>query len=155
LKSALTAVLIVVLCLSPFLASAPRVNAQQSSSGGWPMFRADPSHSGLGTGRPALAPRPLWNYTTGSYLYSSPAIINGVVYVGSFDGNIYALNATNGTKIWNYTMGGQVLSSPAVIDGKVYVGSSDGNVYALNADTGDKLWNFTTARSSFFSGFAG
>ena len=154
MKSALTAVLIVVLCLSPFLASAPRVNAQQSSSGSWPMFRADPSHSGLGTGHPALAPTLLWSYT-GVKVYSSPAVVNGILYVGSFDGSIYALNATNGAKIWNYTMSGQVLSSPAVVDGIVYVGSSDGNLYALDADTGGKLWNFTTARSSFFSGFAG
>ena len=31
----------------------------------------------------------LWSYTTGSEVYSSPAVANGVVYVGSFDGNVY------------------------------------------------------------------
>jgi outer membrane protein assembly factor BamB len=31
----------------------------------------------------------LWSYTTGNYVQSSPAVINGMVYVGSFDGNVY------------------------------------------------------------------
>jgi PGF-CTERM protein len=79
-----------------------------------------------------------WNFTTGSVVESSPAVANGVVYVGSNDGNLYALNANNGTKIWNYTTknaGGSspavVTSSPAVANGVVYVGSEDNNVYAI------------------------
>jgi outer membrane protein assembly factor BamB len=62
---------------------------------------------------------------------SSPAVANGVVYVGSNDNNLYALNATTGAKVWNYTTGGSVYSSPAVANGVVYVGSQDHNLYAL------------------------
>ena len=40
-----------------------------------------------------------WNYTTGGYVESSPAVANGVVYVGSDDRNVYALYANNGTKL--------------------------------------------------------
>ena len=66
---------------------------------------------------------------------SSPAIANGVVYVGSHDGRIYAINAVTGEQIWTYQtfafLGNSgVLSSPAVADGVVYVGSRDGKVYA-------------------------
>jgi len=64
------------------------------------------------------------------------------VYIGSYDNNVYALNAATGTKLWNYTTGGG-FSSPAVANGVVYVGGS--KVYALNAATGTKLWNYTTA----------
>jgi PGF-CTERM protein len=85
-----------------------------------------------------------WNFTTGSVVESSPAVANSVVYVGSDDGNLYALNANNGTKIWNYTTGADVLSSPAVANGVVYVGSNDTNLYVLNANNGTKLWNYTT-----------
>jgi len=53
------------------------------------------------------------------------------VYVGSFDTNVYALNAETGTKLWSYTTGSVVFSSPAVANGVVYVGSDDGNVYAF------------------------
>ena len=48
----------------------------------------------------------LWNYTTGGSVYSSPAVANGVVYVGSDDFNVYALNAITGAKLWSYATGG-------------------------------------------------
>ena len=75
---------------------------------------------------------------------SSPAVANGVVYVGSDDNNVYALNASTGALLWSYTTGSTVVSSPAVANGVVYVGSSDDNVYALNASTGALLWSYTT-----------
>ena len=40
----------------------------------------------------------LWNFTTGNSVESSPAVVDGVVYVGSEDGKIYALNAANGAQ---------------------------------------------------------
>ena len=85
-----------------------------------------------------------WSFTTGGDRVTSPAVANGVVYVGSNDNNVYALNAATGAKLWSFTTGNFVYSSPAVADGVVYVGSVDNNVYALNAATGAKLWSFTT-----------
>ncbi len=58
------------------------------------MFHADPSHSGAGTGNAVLTPMLLWSYTTDGQVASSPAVVSGVVYVGSFDGNVYALGAS-------------------------------------------------------------
>ncbi len=81
------------------------------------------------------------------WVYSSPAVANGVVYVGSY-GNVYALNASTGARLWTYTTGNIVYSSPAVANGVVYVGSDDKNVYALNASTGAKLWSYTTGESA-------
>jgi len=75
----------------------------------------------------------VWNYTTGSYVDSSPAVANGTVYVGSDDNNVYALNAATGAKLWNYATGSAVFSSPAVSNMVVYVGSNDGNVYAIGS----------------------
>ena len=107
----------------------------------WIMFRGDPSHSGVVTGNPPPTSTPIWKYTTGSVVESSAAVVGGILYVGSFDNNVYALNATNGNKLWNYTTGGTVFSSAAVVGGILYVGSFDNNVYALNATNGNKLWN--------------
>jgi len=86
----------------------------------------------------------VWNYATGSLVWSKPAIANGIVYIGSMDNNVYALNATTGTKIWSYATGEGVFSSPTVSNGVVYVGSDDHNVYALNANTGTKVWGYET-----------
>jgi len=83
-----------------------------------------------------------WSYTTGGG-DSSPAVANGVVSVGSFDGNVYALNASTGAELWSYATGSWVYSSTAVANGVVYVGS-DANVSALNASTGTLLWSYGT-----------
>ena len=56
---------------------------------------------------------------------------NGVVYIGSYDDNVYALNARTGAKLWSYATGYLVYSSPAVANGVVYVGSHDEKVYAF------------------------
>ena len=89
----------------------------------WPMFHLDPSHSGA-VGNLTHVPTQSWTYTTESDVFSSPAVVDSNLYIGSLDKNVYALNATNGIKIWNYTTSGYVISSPAVVNGMVFVCSS-------------------------------
>ena len=81
------------------------------------------------SGNSASEGRLNWNYMTKGAVYSSPAASDGIIYVGSYDHNVYALNATTGVKVWNYPTGGHVYSSPTVANGIVYVGSYDNNVY--------------------------
>lgn len=78
---------------------------------------------------------------------SSPAVVNGSVYVGSGDGGIYSLDATDGTEQWRVDTGYVVTSSPTVVDGTVYVGGADGALYAIDAANGEILWRYlpTTA----------
>ncbi len=64
------------------------------------------------------------------------AVADGKVYVGSYDDNVYALNALTGALIWSFKTGDSVVSSPAVENGVVYVGSEDHKIYALNASDG-------------------
>jgi outer membrane protein assembly factor BamB/uncharacterized protein YycO len=104
-----------------------------------------------------------WSYTTGNWVYSSPAIgdvdSDGKleVIIGSHDKNIYALNGEDGSKRWSYTTGGAVFSSPALgdIDGdgklEVVVGSRDHKIYALNGEDGTKCWSYTTGDEIFSS----
>jgi len=94
----------------------------------------------------------LWNYTTNGTVDSSPAIANGILYIGSDDNRIYALNASTGAYIWNFTTGDKIgYSSPAVAGGIVYIGSNDKKLYALNASTGAHKWNFTTGEIIYSS----
>ena len=58
---------------------------------------------------------------------------DGVVYFGSWDDKVYALQASNGHKIWEYTTGGTVSSGIVVANDVVYVGSDDYKIYALRA----------------------
>jgi PKD repeat protein len=112
------------------------------------MFRADPWHSGVnddGGTRPSGVLQ--WSFPTGDRVYSSPAVVDGIAYIGSDDDTVYALNEETGVEIWSYPSGGRILSSPAVGDGVVYVGSYDRNLYALDKDTGTLLWDFPTEGS--------
>ena len=109
------------------------------------MFRADPWHSGVnddGGTRPAGILK--WSFQAGDRVYSSPAVADGIVYIGSDDSRVYALDAETGAEVWHYTTGGRVLGSPAVSEGAVFVGSYDKNIYALDRDTGMLLWSFPT-----------
>ncbi|MGD2123026.1 MAG: PQQ-binding-like beta-propeller repeat protein, partial [Gemmatimonadota bacterium] len=83
-----------------------------------------------------------WEYETGDGVFSSPAVgVDGTVYVGSYDGKLYAINP-DGTKKWEFLTGGPVGSSPAIgADGTIYVGSSDSKLYAINPD-GTKKWDY-------------
>ncbi len=83
---------------------------------------------------------PYWVSDNYGSITGSAVAANGVVYFGSLDKNIYALNANTGAKIWNFTTGYRVSSTPAVVGNVVYTGADDGNVYALNAATGQQVW---------------
>ena len=74
---------------------------------------------------------------------SSPAVVDGVAYVGAADG-LYALDANTGALLWKCTTGDVVHSSPAVVGGVVYFGSWDTFFYALDAKTGAEKWRFKT-----------
>jgi uncharacterized repeat protein (TIGR01451 family) len=74
-------------------------------------------------------------------------VADGVVYIGTWDGAVLAVRASNGTLLWSYQTGSFITSSPAIAKGVVYIGSWDDNVYALKAGTGAKLWSFTTGDS--------
>jgi eukaryotic-like serine/threonine-protein kinase len=85
-----------------------------------------------------------WAYQTGGDVFSSPAIVDGRVFFGSKDKNIYCLDAFTGQKIWNFTTGFYVRSSQAVYGGRVYTGSDDGFFYGLDANTGAQIWKTAT-----------
>jgi len=78
----------------------------------------------------ALTGTKIWNYTSGSHTLSSPAVTNGMVYVGC-GSTVYCLNAKTGAKEWEFPTGNQTNSSPAVVNGIVYIASEDGNFYAI------------------------
>ncbi|MCK5628755.1 PQQ-binding-like beta-propeller repeat protein, partial [Candidatus Bathyarchaeota archaeon] len=104
----------------------------------WAMFRRDPAHTGEGAGPQDLQLK--WKFETNGAIISSPAVADGVAYVGSQDKNIYAIDAETGTKIWNFETDYAVKSSPAVVEGKLYTGADSGWLYCLDAKTGAQLW---------------
>ena len=90
-----------------------------------------------------------WHYSLGSstdrWVYSSPLVKEGVVYVGVAPVFV-ALDAKTGAKLWQAeSMGSDWISSlasPATGDSSVYVGFNGAKVaFALDSGSGKKRWN--------------
>ena len=86
----------------------------------------------------------LWSFATGGWVSAAPTVAAGVVYIGSDDHRVYALNTATGGELWNFATEGAVKSEPTVTDGVVYVGSNDNHLYALDAASGAMLWSHDT-----------
>ena len=76
--------------------------------------------------------------------YSMPVIDNGIIYIGSRDHNLYALDVKSGNEIWRFNTTNAIISAPAVDDGKVFVGSMDQHLYSIEIMTGELDWKFDT-----------
>jgi outer membrane protein assembly factor BamB len=80
-----------------------------------------------------------------SKIGSSPACSSGRLFAATYDGTVYALNASSGKVLWRRHVGGQFYSTPTVSGTRLYIGNkSNGRVYCLSARTGAVLW--ATAR---------
>lgn len=93
---------------------------------------------------PVHGPSPLWEFSCEDEVRSSPAVVGGVLFVGAYDHNLYALDARTGKFLWKYATEAGIGSSPCVHEGRVYVGSRDHSLYAIDARTGRLVWTFPT-----------
>ncbi len=63
-----------------------------------------------------------------------------MVYVGSGDRALYALDAVTGRPVWRFETGGPIYAKALISGQTVYVCSNDGNLYALDIKSGAKTW---------------
>jgi eukaryotic-like serine/threonine-protein kinase len=103
-----------------------------------------------------LQPPAIWRYNWTGTIFTAPCISkSGLIYSGSIDGHLAAINQSSGKEEW-YVLIGEgidsepsahnhaIYSSPSVADGKVFFGCKDSCFYAVEAKTGTQLWNFKT-----------
>jgi outer membrane protein assembly factor BamB len=91
-----------------------------------------------------------WAFKTNGKIFSSPIVQNGIVYIGSEDGYLYAIEEQSGKIHWKFKTGGAVHSSPAIFKNIVYIGSFDGYYYAIDTKTGHLKWKFKTGGENWF-----
>jgi outer membrane protein assembly factor BamB len=105
------------------------------------MFHYDQFRSGATLASAPNTANQMWRFATGSFVYSSPAVSDGLVFVNSYDMNAYAIDEYSGQQKWSFNTGSVIFSSPAVANGLVYVASRNGGIlYALNEQTGSEAW---------------
>ncbi|HST05379.1 MAG TPA: serine/threonine-protein kinase [Chloroflexia bacterium] len=86
----------------------------------------------------------LWTFTSDDEIRSSPLCEKGVVFCGSYDTNLYALNAKTGDFLWKAPTKAGICSSPVLADDALVIGSEDNYVYALDARRGTQMWSYRT-----------
>jgi len=95
---------------------------------------------------PATIPmvQPVWTFKTGGAIWSSPVTSGRLIYVGSTDGNVYALDAKSGALVWRFGTKGPVMGRPTVDGRYIYTLSDDGLLYKLGKEDGQSVWQFDT-----------
>jgi outer membrane protein assembly factor BamB len=134
----------VAFLLAVCVASTLAPCAASANGGEWPMFRGDRQMRGVADGRLPDRPDLLWRFETEAPVNSSAVIAGGRVFVGSDDGNVYALDLKTGGKLWSFETAGPVGASPLFLRDRIYVGSQDFYFYCLDARDGSEIWKFKT-----------
>lgn len=94
---------------------------------------------------------PLWEVEVGGSVSATPVIADGVAFVGSYDGNLYAIDLVTGGSVWTYATGAAVpepnlqiplgITGSAAVDADaVYVGDATATLHALDRATGVAFW---------------
>jgi outer membrane protein assembly factor BamB len=141
---------------------ARAVTAAKCADADWTTYGRDAAHdfevpagcSGITTSNVATL-IPKWFFHTGSAVTASPTVVDGVLYVGSWNGDFYALDAATGAQKWEHTIDvssptafGEIVSSATVVpfrdastgQSRLVVLFGGGPVlYALDAATGRQL----------------
>ena len=143
-----------------FVAMNARVNNAQigalaiNAAAEWKMYQRDAAHSGYAVGSRIDSTNvanlnPSWSHPTGGIVTGTPVVSGGMVYIGSWDGKMYALRESDGSLVWSLateqvsdncgaTYG--IDSTAAIVDGKLYFGAANCSLYAVNAATGSLIW---------------
>ncbi len=83
---------------------------------------------------------PIWTFACEDEIRGTASYADGVIYIGSYDHNLYALEADNGKFVWKYAADGGIVSKPAIYENKLYFGSTDQYVHAISCRNGKKVW---------------
>ena len=93
---------------------------------------------------PIQAPTVQWTFKAAGPIVTSPAIADGVVYIGSLSGHLYAIDQQTGQQKWQFKSSRPIASSATVADGTLYFVSSAGSIVALDIATGQPRWTYAT-----------
>jgi outer membrane protein assembly factor BamB len=91
---------------------------------------------------PTQAPTVQWTFKAAGPIVTSPAIADGVVYIGSLSGHLYAIDQQTGQQKWQFKSSRPIASSATVVDGTLYFVSSAGSIVALDIATGQPRWTY-------------
>ena len=88
--------------------------------------------------------KPLWTFECEDEIRGSPTCANGMIYIGAYDHNMYALDAKTGEFTLKYACDGGIVGTPLYHNQGIYFGSEDQRLHAVSAFTGRVNWTYYT-----------
>lgn len=86
----------------------------------------------------------LWSFECEDEIRSSPIVHQGMVFIGAYDNNLYALDAKTGEFLWKYATEGGIATRPASLEDAIFIGSEDQRMHAVSAGQGRLIWTYFT-----------
>jgi serine/threonine protein kinase len=86
--------------------------------------------------------KPLWSFKCEDEIRGTPVLHQGVLYVGCYDNNLYALSAADGKFQWKYASDGGIVSRPTVFESNLFFCSEDQRLHVINSRTGKVVWTY-------------
>lgn len=83
----------------------------------------------------------LWEFRAGGGFAAAPLLRDGVVYAGSLDGTLYALDLGSGKQRWRYAAGEEIGAAPLWSDGLLVLATFQDSVIAVDARSGAWKWH--------------
>jgi outer membrane protein assembly factor BamB len=117
--------------------SAPAVFGQDR----WPIFRGDTALTGRAAGALPAALTLAWTFETEDAVKSTPVIADGLAYISSTDGRLYAVDLQTGAERWRLETEAAFEAGGLYHDEKLYLGNEDGVFYAVDAHNGQIVWS--------------
>src|SRR5215831_12611656 len=109
------------------------------------MFHGNVARTGVyDTAGPRQLGGVKWAFKAGGGIVTSPAVADGVVYIGAMDGHMYAIDEQTGKEKWNFKSRMPIASSAAIANGTLYFASSAGSLAAIDIATGKPKWTLPT-----------
>jgi len=136
----------VVIRVAGFLLGVGLAGADSVPSSAWPVFRGDPALSGFAPAAPNPPLRKAWTFTCAGAVQATPISDGELIWIGSLDGHLYALDAATGSNRWRYPAG-DAIEAPALLAAPhlLVVGTRKGEVHAVDPRSGEPRWIFTAS----------
>src|SRR5262249_58843417 len=111
---------------------------------GWPGVGGRPRRAGAQrASRPPPPFKVIWSKGLGSLLEFPAVVSDGVAYIVTYRGTVWALSMRFGTVVWRADTGAKMASSPAIAGDTVVVHGMDGRIRVFDRNNGKLLWGYT------------
>lgn len=81
-----------------------------------------------------------WQIDTGGNVKARPAVVDGVAYIPTDDGQIIAIKTKDKIKKWSVRVSGEILTDPIIGQGMIYFATTARSVYAVDRVNGSRQW---------------